>query len=171
MRIAVTDACIFIDLIELDLISEFFQLDIELHTTVEVINELFPEQKQVLGAYQAVNKLVVHNFQEGDFARMEEISFPRGLSSEDRSVIFMAMNLKNAIVLSSDRLVRKFAESCSLEYHGIFWIFDLLISEECLSKAQAIVSLQKLVTINGMYSGDKMKKEIQNRIRQWDKIV
>ncbi len=45
MKIAVTDACIFIDLIELDLISDFFQLDLPLHTTVEVINELFQEQK------------------------------------------------------------------------------------------------------------------------------
>ena len=41
MRIAVTDACIFIDLIELDLILDFFRLDLELHTTVEVKNALF----------------------------------------------------------------------------------------------------------------------------------
>lgn len=56
MRIAVTDACIFIDLIELDLISDFFQLELELHTTVDVMNELFQEQKQVLIAYQKVVK-------------------------------------------------------------------------------------------------------------------
>ena len=42
MKIAVTDACIFIDLIELDLVQPFFQLRVELHTTIDVINELFP---------------------------------------------------------------------------------------------------------------------------------
>lgn len=51
MRVAVTDACIFIDLIELDIIGNFFQLDIELHTTVAVMNELYPEQKQVHEAW------------------------------------------------------------------------------------------------------------------------
>ena len=43
MKLAVTDACIFIDLIELDLVSAFFQLHMELHTTVDVINELYSE--------------------------------------------------------------------------------------------------------------------------------
>lgn len=53
MKVAVTDACIFIDLIELDLVSSFFKLDIQLHTTVDVVNELFPEQKQILQAYES----------------------------------------------------------------------------------------------------------------------
>ncbi len=35
MRVAVTDACIFIDLIELDLVASFFKLDVELKTTEE----------------------------------------------------------------------------------------------------------------------------------------
>lgn len=42
MKVAITDACIFIDLIELDIVTEFFQLKIELHTTVAVMNELYP---------------------------------------------------------------------------------------------------------------------------------
>lgn len=45
MKIAVTDACIFIDLIELDLVSPFFQLPVELHSTIDVINELYSDQK------------------------------------------------------------------------------------------------------------------------------
>ena len=54
MRVAVTDACVFIDLIELDMIASFFQLDLELHTTVAVLDKLFLEQKQILEAYQSV---------------------------------------------------------------------------------------------------------------------
>ncbi len=167
MKIAVTDACIFIDLLELDLISPFFQLDLELHTTIEVINELFPEQKQVLEAYQNVNKLKVHNLGEQDFSKMEEISFPRGLSHEDRSVIYIAFHLENAIVLSSDKLVRKCSESHSLENHGLFWIFDLLVNNGLCSMPKAVSSLQKLMTINTMYGGAKTRKEIDVRIRKW----
>lgn len=76
MKIAVTDACIFIDLIELDLVQPFFQLRVELHTTIDVINELFPEQKQILPAYEAANKLYIHNLGEWDFSEMEKIPFP-----------------------------------------------------------------------------------------------
>lgn len=167
MRIVVTDACIFIDLIELDLISDFFQLNLEFHTTVEVVNELFQEQKQVLKAYRTVKKLIVHNLKEEDFEKMDYIPFPRGLTPEDRSVIYMALNLENAIILSSDKLVRKCAESHSLEYHGIFWIFDLLTSQGFLSKQEAVRKLQKLLTINTMYAGDKTRKEIEIRVRKW----
>ncbi|WP_199856465.1 hypothetical protein [Lunatibacter salilacus] len=77
IKIAVTDACIFVDLIELDLISDFFQLELQLHTIVDVMNELFQEQKQVLVAYQKVKKLIVHILKEGDFLTMEQRAFPK----------------------------------------------------------------------------------------------
>ena len=61
MKLAVTDACIFIDLIELRLTSEFFKLPIEIHTSLDVYNELYPEQKEILKAYSSVEKLKIHN--------------------------------------------------------------------------------------------------------------
>ena len=48
MKVAVTDACIFIDLLELDITSLFFRLNLEIHTTVEVVDELFSEQQEIL---------------------------------------------------------------------------------------------------------------------------
>lgn len=167
MKVAVTDACIFIDLIELDIVTEFFQLEIELHTTVAVMDELFQEQKQVLEAYQAVKKLHVHNLGEKDFTEMEKIPFPRGLSQEDRSVIYLAKKLKSAIVLSSDKLVRDFAGSLNLTYHGVFWILDQLVEHELLSKPDAIRALNLMPKINSMYQGALMKKEIEKRIHLW----
>ncbi|MBD3630785.1 PIN domain-containing protein [Cyclobacterium sp.] len=167
MRIAVTDACIFIDLIELDLISDFFQLELQLHTTVDVMNELFQEQKQVLVAYQKVEKLIVHILNEEDFSKMDKMAFPKGLSPEDRSVIYVAFGLENGIVLSSDKLVRKCAERHSLEYHGLFWIFDLLVTNCICSKAKAVSKIQKLLTINTMYASTKTRKEIEVRVRKW----
>ena len=165
MRVAVTDACIFIDLIELDMITTFFQLDLELHTTVAVINELYPEQKQILDAYQSVGKLQVHNLENVDFQAMEKITFPRGLSQEDRSVIYLAKKLGGAIVISSDKLVRDFAGKLNLPFHGIFWILDLMITEKLILADKAISMLHNMTKINSMYQSTLMKKEIEKRLR------
>ena len=167
MKIAVTDACIFIDLIELDLVSTFFQLHVELHTTVDVINELYSDQKQLLQAYEVVNKLYVHNLDAGDFSKMGSIPFPRGLSHQDKSVIYLALTLKNAIVLSSDKLVRIFAEKQGLECHGLLWIIDELVDQDLVYKDLAASILQRLVSSNSMYSTPTVRKEVDNRVQAW----
>jgi predicted nucleic acid-binding protein len=167
MRVAVTDACIFIGLIELDMNTAFFQLDMELHTTVAVINELFPEQKQVLEAYQSINKLQVHNLEDEDFQEMTKIPFPRGLSQEDRSVIYLAKKLGGAIVISSDKLVRDFAGKLHLHYHGIFWILDQMVSSKVIQTKMAIHILNDMPKINSLYQGATMKREIHQRIHIW----
>ena len=63
IKIAVTDACIFIDLCDLGLVAYFFDLNIEVHTTSSVFFELYLEQQQILKAYQSVGILTVHNLQ------------------------------------------------------------------------------------------------------------
>ncbi|TDQ18243.1 putative nucleic acid-binding protein [Algoriphagus boseongensis] len=168
MRVAVTDACIFIDLIELEMITSFFQLDLELHTSVAVINELYPEQKQILEAYKSVGKLHIHNLQEDDFLEMKQIAFPRGLSQEDRSVIYLAKKLGGAIVISSDKLVRDFAGKLNLPYHGIFWILDQLVSEGLIEKSKAIQILSEMPKINSMYQAAGLKREIEKRLALWN---
>lgn len=164
MRVAVTDACIFIDLIELEIITSFFQLDLELHTTVAVINELYPEQRQILEAYKSIGKLQVHNLREDDFQEMRQIAFPRGLSQEDQSVIYLARKLGGAIVISSDKLVRDFAGKLNLPYHGIFWILDELVSSNVIQNQMAIQILNEMPKINSMYQIATMKKEIEKRL-------
>ena len=66
MKLAITDACIFIDFIELRLTSEFFKLPIEIHTSLDVYNELYPEQKEILKAYSSVGKLIIHNLSSAE---------------------------------------------------------------------------------------------------------
>lgn len=169
MRVAVTDACIFIDLIELDMITSFFQLDLELHTTVAVINELYPEQKQILKVYESVGKLHLHNLKEDDFQEMKQIAFPRGLSQEDRSVLFLARKLGGAIVISSDKLVRDFAGKLNLPFHGIFWILDHLVNGKLISKSNAISIVTRMPQVNSLYQGALMKKEIEKKLSLWEK--
>lgn len=167
VRIAVTDACIFIDLYDLGLVSSFFSLELEIHTTIAVYFELYDEQQQVLKAYQSVNKLVVHNLKEEDFIEISSESYPKSLSETDKSVLHVANKL-NASVLSSDKAVRNCAKNKEIEYHGMIWIFDKLVEADILAKKDAATKLKELVATNFVFQNNKpLVAEIQKRLKLW----
>lgn len=169
MRIVVTDACIFIDVIDLQLTAKFFGLELEIHTTVDVFNELYPNQQQILQAYQQSEKLIIHILSSEEQQEILEADFPSSLSPEDCSVIYMAHKL-NAIVLSSDKPVRNYARKKAIDYHGMIWVFDQLVAQGLLTKPDAIAKLQKLVFGNMIYKGNAdMIKEVEKRVRAWSK--
>lgn len=168
MKIAITDACIFIDLIELQLSSQFFFLKIEIHTTLDVFNELYPEQQEVLRAYQSTGKLIIHNLSPMDRMELKNTAFPRSLSDVDKSVILVAQR-NNAMILSSDKAVRNFAKASAIEYHGMLWIFDMLIDHELIRKSEAIIKINNLVENNIVYRNNmELISEIKNRIEKWN---
>jgi hypothetical protein len=53
MKIVVTDACIFIDVIELQLTGRFFGLNLDIHTTADVL--IRPNNKFWKAISQATN--------------------------------------------------------------------------------------------------------------------
>lgn|SRR5690606_24177917 len=119
MRLVVTDACIFIDVIELQLTSKFFGLEFEVHTTIDVISELYPNQQEILRAYAQAEKLTIHILSPQDQIEIAKQNFPRSLSPEDASVIFTAQRL-NATILSSDKPVRSFSKKLALNITGCY---------------------------------------------------
>lgn len=167
MNIVVTDACIFIDVIELHLTTKFFGLGLEIHTTRDVMNELYPEQQQILEAYETNNKLTIHILSPEEKLELLSDTFPKALTPEDRSVVFIAQKL-DAIVLSSDKPVRKVAKKLAIEYHGMIWIFDQLVKEKLLTGKKASELIQQMVDSNLIYrDNQEMKTEIAKRIREW----
>lgn len=169
MKLAVTDACIFIDLIDLKITSHFFGLDLEIHTTNNVWNELDEDQKELLFAYRNVEKLHVHILEDEDEKKMTALKFPKRLSKQDQTVIYLAQKL-NALILSSDKPVRNFAKSLSINHHGMFWIFDQLVKIDSLSKSMASNKLRKLLTGNLMYRDNlALWKEADKRFKLWEK--
>lgn len=167
MKIVVTDACIFIDLLELGISSNFFQLELEVHTTYEVWDELFEEQQETLKAYHLVGKLTIHVLEQQDFVELAKLNFPRALSPPDQTVLFMAEKL-DAILLSSDGKVRKYAKKRSVDTHGLFWIIDELVAKELLTKPEACSMLYQLFKDNLMYkNNNKLWKEAETRIKLW----
>ncbi len=168
MKIAITDACVFIDLLNLSLIQQFFSIHVEIHTTVEVINELNPEQQVVLREFITVQKLKVHNIAEQQKKEIREMEFPISLSETDKSVLYIAIFLK-AQLLSTDGMIRKTAKNRNLECHGMLWVFDLMVGQVILSPKKAAAKLRLLKTINGTYQNNvEIEEAIEKRLCKWD---
>lgn len=169
MKVVVTDACIFIDLIHLQLTSGFFELELEVHTTRDVIDELYPVQQQTLAVWQSRGKLTIHILSADEYDEISRKSFPRSLSSEDRSVIFLASKL-NATILSSDKPVRTQAKKLAISYHGMLWIFDQLVQQKLLPPETAAAKIEALLNSNIIYkSNAEMVIEVNKRIQRWRK--
>jgi hypothetical protein len=171
MKIAITDACIFIDLYDLNLNTAFFKLDLEIHTSVDVFNELYPEQQQVLLAFQSLGKLIMHSISEEDRIKIIATPYPRSLSEIDKTVLYLAAKA-NAMILSSDKAVRQYGKGNSILYHGMLWIFDQLIAEGILHPNEASVKLNLLIQSNVIYQHSaELCREMDIRLKRWEKLV
>ena len=71
MKIAITDANIFIDIIYLEIHSLLPLIGFEIYTTQYVLNELDEDQIQKLQPIISNNVLIVYSFQENE---LEELS-------------------------------------------------------------------------------------------------
>jgi len=168
MKIVVTDACIFIDLIELRLLTQFFGLNLEVHTTLDVYHELFSNQQEFLDAYKSVKKLTLHNLQPKEWETILNDSFPKSLSDIDKTVIYLAQKISGTI-LSSDKAIRNYSKQNSIPYHGMLWIFDQLINFELISKQTAVEKINQLVAQNITYQNNaELTYEINKRIQLWE---
>lgn len=162
MRIAVTDANIFIDILYLDMHHHLVSLDLEIVTTQFVIDELDDDQIGNLGELISNGKLVIYPFTEDDLSEFSSYSIKRSLSTADHSVIFIAQKV-NAMVISGDSVVRSTCEQLEIEVHGILWLFDECISCNQLTMKQAHAKLTDLMTFNKWLP----KKECNARLARW----
>jgi len=147
MILAVTDANIFIDLYELDLLPLFFELDLTLYTTKEVLLECDENQRLELQFFINKRKLMVYTISEMDVLKIEKMSFNRGLSEQDRSVLFLAKK-QNSMVISGDNLIRKWCKQNAIEVHGILWVLDELNLAGLMTFQETIDKLEFLLQIN-----------------------
>lgn len=149
MRIIINDANILIDLVQLDLMSEFIKLEMELKTTDFVCEELNEEQKIVITDF--INsgdiQLIVTEDDE-DYNRIVDIlENSSGLSFEDCSVWYYAEKLEG-ILLSGDGRLRKQAIANGIIVRGILYIFDQLLLANLITFELAIEKLEQLYENN-----------------------
>jgi len=161
MAIAVNDANIFIDLIEIDLIDTFFELKLDLHTTDLVLNELDYEQQQIIKKHITKKRLKVKVLNEEELLELKDKEITSNkLSKQDISVYAYAKEL-GAIILTSDRRLRTEAKNKGFEVHGILWVFETMMAEKLLKPKKAIEKLTELMKINTWLPMDECHKRTE----------
>lgn len=167
MKVAVTDANIFIDLINLKLVAPFFELSITVHTTANVLAELHDHQSAIFLAYHSAKKLTIHHLEIKELEEMQTLAPSRRLSDADKTVIYIAHKEK-AMLLSSDGPVRKFAKEKNIETHGLVWLFDELVTNNRITRKIACIKINELLETNRRYKEDqRMLEEFERRVKQW----
>ena len=147
MNIAITDANIFIDLFELELLPLLFDLDLSIHTTKEVFLECDKEQREQLATFVEKQQLLVHILTEVQVKELTTLSFSSRLSFSDQTILSLAYKEKNR-VLTGDNLIRKWCVKKELEVHGILWVLEQFTDKDLLDTAVAITKLQLLMNVN-----------------------
>ena len=166
MIVVVNDANILIDLIKLQLVEAFFNINWEFHSTNLIIeNELYDEQKEQLQPYINNGKLIIQELDVEDMISIVNIQVQKPqLSDKDCSALHCAKKL-NASLVTSDNTLRKFAKTKKVDVHGHLWVFDALLENNCITPQIAISKLNELNTINSKLNIHK--KECEARIEMW----
>ncbi len=161
MRIAITDANIFIDLFYLELVDHLFEIGCEIYTTRNVLLELEEHHAGALENHKKEGKLNLETLTEVDHAAMLLLREHKRLSESDLSVICIAERLK-AIVLTGDDLVRKTCHVHKIEIHGVLWCLDQFVIKKRIAKSEACEQLKKLMAYNKRLPFADCKKYISH---------
>jgi rRNA-processing protein FCF1 len=146
-EIVIKDACILFDLVDLNLLEDFFQLEADVFTTSQVIGEITNELQ-----WNAISKFINHGrLQIDDNGTLEEITkinelYP-GLSLPDSSVLELAIR-KKAIVYSADGSLRKASAKEGITVRGVIWVVAQLHTLQLLTDEAAIAKLNMYEVIN-----------------------
>jgi predicted nucleic acid-binding protein len=162
MKIAITDANIFIDLIKLQWLGYLFCIDVEIYTTVEVINELIDTQLERVTVFIKSRQLNIYSFSPLELEQIIQMTAPASLTTQDKSVVFLAKNIQ-AGVLSGDNPLRKFCEKQNLEVKGIIWLFDQFLELQLIECEVAIQKMNELLSFNNRLP----VHDCNERLRQW----
>ncbi|MDX2046615.1 MAG: hypothetical protein SFU87_07495 [Chitinophagaceae bacterium] len=146
-EIVIKDACILFDLADLNLLADFFQLELTAFTTPQVVGEITNEsQWEEISKFIDNGKLAVDAY--GDFVAITKIYDEHpGLSIADSSVLELAIR-KDAIIFSSDGSLRKISIKKKLVVRGIIWIIEELYTKDIIALDTAISKLEEYKTIN-----------------------
>lgn len=158
-QIVIKDACILFDLVDLNLLEDFFRLELYAITTPQVIGEITNEAQWIeIKKYIDDGKLTIDN--SGELQAISDLyDMHPGLSIADSSVLELGIR-KQAIIFSSDGSLRKISQKNNLTVRGILWIIEELTNKEMITIVTALNKLDEYQTINQR----SPVKEIQNLI-------
>lgn len=164
-EIVIKDACVLFDLMDLEILPLFYELDIVVFTTPQVIAEITDEEQlREVNQYIDSGKLLIDVFGSVETIIVIIDANP-GLSFTDGSIIELASR-KHATVLSSDKSLRKESERRGLTVRGVLWVIEKLERNQLLTVAKALELLGKYHKVNvraPLTEIDKLIKKLSER--------
>lgn len=118
MRIIITDTNVFFDMMDIEVLPDFFGLDFEICTTDFVVDEIkHYEQAEQIQNFIRSKKLTVFSFSSEELDQVATIKTKRNLRRiADKSVLWKAKQLECRL-LTGDKNLRCEAEHCKIGYN------------------------------------------------------
>lgn len=166
--VVVSDTNIFIDLISVGLLDEFFHLPLEIHTTDLIVHELKDNMQQSLvQTYITSNQLHIKKYDGKELINLaimkNRVSKDCNATIQDCSVWLYA-DENGYSLLTGDAKLRRAAEKSGVDVHGILYIFDKLVEHGVIDYVIAKGKIVMLSQVNNRLP----IKEIQKRISAWE---
>lgn len=164
MEIIVNDTNIFIDMHSIGLLGEMCELPYIISTVDFVEAELTDiSQRGAFDELVKAEKIVVYSFSADEVMEIvEEHSAVSGnLSIPDCSVCYYARK-RGVPMLTGDRRLRRYAESQSIDVHGVLFLFDELVANGIVLPATAADRLEFLLKLNSRLPHSAVKSRIEN---------
>lgn len=159
MKVVITDVSVFFDLYSIQVLPEFFALDLEVHTTDFVYNEIVrEEQKKEFELFERSKKLHIIKTTEEEEDEIKKMElFRPNRSFPDKTILWKAKQLKCAL-LTGDGKLRQEAEAHGLEVRGSLWVIKQLIEKEFVSNNKGFELYKQLKSINPRLPMDEIDK-------------
>lgn len=162
MKVVITDVSVFFDLYHLQVLPEFFALDLEIHTTNFVYNEILHSgQKIEFAVFERSKKLHIIKITVNEEDEIRAMQLHRSNRSfPDRTVLWKALQLK-CTLLTSDNKLKKEAIGQGLVVHGSIWVIGQLVENEIISKIRGIELLEQMKLVNTRLPHDEIDRQIR----------
>lgn len=164
--IAIQDANIIIDLVNIDLFSSCLQLPYQFITTDLIFySELYEAQVAFIDPHIQTGKFTLIKIPPEDLAEIKAASKEDiRLSEQDWSAFYYAQKL-NGLLMTGDKRLKELAAKKNVPACGILWILDELLMQSVIDHAKAIAYLNGLVQKNKWLPVDECEK----RLKGWAK--
>ena len=162
MKVVITDVSVFFDLYQLQVLPEFFALDLEIHTTSFVYNEIVNiEQKNEFALFERSKKLHIIKITPEEELEIHAMPLSRSNRSfPDKTVLWKAKQLR-CTLLTCDNKPKVEAISHGLEVHGSIWVLTELVEHNIISKPKGVELLGLMKSVNTRLPIDEIDKLIK----------
>ncbi len=165
MIFLVNDANILIDLLKIDLLDSFFQLEYDFQVTDMAFAEIQEENAADLSTFLENGLLTRQGFAFEELLQIQflEVENP-ALSIADCSCLYLSKKV-SATLLTGDAALRRIAEQNNIAVHGILWVLDEIVAGGLISEKEAKDKLILLMGLNLRLPANECRK----RLKYWNK--